>query len=134
MEVCLESMKVLAIDYGLAKIGLAIGESDLKIASPLAIWKNDSHFFDRLKELVATERIEKIIVGMPSLGLDGQTGWQEQVENFLVQLGDNLNIPVEAVNEQFSTAQAKRLAHGGNDDDLAAMVFLQTYFDSGLTS
>ncbi|MFA4872263.1 MAG: Holliday junction resolvase RuvX [Patescibacteria group bacterium] len=124
-------MKLLGLDYGDSKVGLAIGSTDSKVASPFKILKNvgRNNLFAELKSLCAKEKIEKIIIGMP---INKKSPDQaERVSDFITELKEQLNIEVEIQDEQFTTVQASKLINNSkkNDDDIAAMLILQSYFD-----
>lgn len=128
-------MKLLGIDYGTKRIGLAVGDTDSKIASPIKTLSFDESFWSNLKSIVREERIEKIIVGMPkSLGVkrNEETKMESEkgVERFIEKL-KNLKISIETEDERFSTHLANRLL--GNikkdRDAVAAAVILQSYLD-----
>lgn len=127
-------MRILGIDYGTKKIGIAIVDDQIKIASPLAILKNDDNFFAALKKFIADEAVDKIVIGKPQgTGFETES-YVEEIERFVASLNDQLEIPAVTFDESFTTAEAQRLMkesrHRGEDDDLAAMVILQAYVDS----
>lgn len=127
-------MRILGIDYGTKKIGFAIADTDVKMASPLMIMKNDEYFLPALKKLVADEMIDKLVVGKPQ-GTGFETvSYVEEIEKFVVMLNDILPVPVITFDESYTTHEAQRLMkesrNRGEDDDLAAMVILQAYIDS----
>ena len=85
-------------------------------------------FWDKFKSLVAEEKVELLVVGWP-LDLRSQmTPQTEVVAKFIEQL-QNLNYLVEKVDERLTTKAAKKLGHLREDDAVAAMEILQTYFD-----
>ncbi|PIZ99582.1 MAG: Holliday junction resolvase RuvX [Candidatus Komeilibacteria bacterium CG_4_10_14_0_2_um_filter_37_10] len=123
-------MKVLGIDFGSKKVGLALGDTSLKLAIPWQIlaWADNASFWDKFKSLVAEEKVELLVVGWP-LDLRSQmTPQTEVVAKFIEQL-QNLNYLVEKVDERLTTKAAKKLGHLREDDAVAAMEILQTYFD-----
>lgn len=128
-------MKFLALDYGDKKVGLAIGDTEIKIASPFKILENTANFLDDLKSLCQAEKIDKIVLGVP-VGLKGVKSEQyEQVIAFSDKLKQVLGLEVIQQDENLSSAYAQRLLQGtkakGKDDAVAAMVVLQSYFDKG---
>lgn len=124
-------MKLLGLDYGDAKIGLAIGDTDSKVASPFKILKNAgwNNLFPGLKSICQKEKIEKIIIGLPVNKKSPDQA--ERVSDFIAELKERLNIEIETQDEQFTTAQASKLINNNkkHDDDIAAMLILQSYFD-----
>lgn len=127
-------MKFLAIDYGAKKIGLAIGDTETKIASPFKILENKGNIFDDLKSVCESEKIAKIVLGVPT-GLKGVKSKQyDQVVAFATKLAETLRLDVIKQDENLSSSYAKRLLQGtkakGEDDAVAAMIILQSYFDA----
>ncbi len=130
-------MKYLGIDYGEAKVGLAVGDEESRLALPYSIIKNKGRA-NLLKELSAVcqkEGIGKIIVGLPAnTQAKGATIGEEKVKRFIKDLQTAVKLKVEAVSEVFSTKQARKLTAGqktkGRDDAVAAMIILQSYLDN----
>jgi putative holliday junction resolvase len=125
--------KIIAIDYGAKKIGLAIGDTETKIASPFKILENTAEFLNDLKTICQTEKITEIVLGVPT-GLKGVKSKQyEQVIAFSDKLSQTLGLEVIRQDENLSSSYAKRLLQGtkakGKDDAVAAMIVLQSYFD-----
>lgn len=128
-------MKLLGIDYGESKIGLAIGEIASGLATPYDVIKNRNwnQVFDDLKGVCDKERIDKIVVGVP-VNHSAETSKQiDKVNKFMSQLSEFSGLPVDGIDERFSTQEAQKLIEKGkaHDDDLAAMLILQNYIDKG---
>ena len=86
-------MNILSIDHGLKRIGLAIGNSDRKIATPISHINNMSEIFviDQIKSIVKDYEIEEIIIGIP-LDEDGNESLQsDKVRKFAYLLKKNVN-------------------------------------------
>ncbi|MDD2806947.1 MAG: Holliday junction resolvase RuvX [Patescibacteria group bacterium] len=139
-------MTVLAIDYGAKKIGLAKSADGEKLALPLEVLvgKNRQEILEHFNQLIATERISKIVIGVPvSLPKQNEhTFWRRQdlqnqqvreVLDFVQWVKDHFKLPVEIEDERMSTKMAntlnKGLISGGHDDAVAAMLILQSYLD-----
>ena len=134
-------MRMLALDVGHRRIGLAACDSGELLATPVAAIEHTSHARDiEAVMAAATERqVEKIVVGMP-LSLQGEMGLQaRKVARFIEKLAAETDIPVEAFDERYSTAEARRLMAEAGDgrnkergrvDAAAAAVILQSYIDS----
>lgn len=125
--------KILAIDYGAKKIGLAIGDMETKIASPFKILENTSSLFADLKVICKSEQINKIVIGVP-IGLKGVKSQQyEEVVTFSDKVSEVLGLEVIQQDENLSSSYAQKLLQGtksmGKDDAVAAMIVLQSYFD-----
>lgn len=127
----------LAIDFGKSKIGLAMADSEIKIAFVYATLKNDKDFLDNLEKIIKKEQIEKIIIGIPEYRNHEKIGYQGN------KLADDIKkllpeIEVEYQNEMFSTksAQANLIEKGLKniqrfDDQEAAKIILQDWLDLG---
>jgi putative holliday junction resolvase len=124
-------MKLLGIDYGTAKVGLAMGDSESGLATPLEIMKNDGdkQLCQEISELVKKESIEKIVVGLP-FNPEGRSDEQiKKTEAFIERLKEMVDIELAYEDERFTTRQAQGLNNSGDEDDLAAMLILQVYLD-----
>lgn len=124
-------MKLLGIDYGDAKVGLAMGDSESHMALPYQILKCNGWdvLIGEIKKICISERIEKIVIGLP-VGPSGRESQQaERTKEFARKLDEDINIPIEFLDERFSTQQAQKLSPGKEEDDVAAMLILQNYLD-----
>ncbi|OHA46200.1 MAG: hypothetical protein A3A80_03085 [Candidatus Terrybacteria bacterium RIFCSPLOWO2_01_FULL_44_24] len=134
-------MRILAIDYGEKRIGLAMGDSANKIAFPRGILQNSPRIFEEIKDFCRKESIDKIVVGLP-LSLSGQDSAQTKAtRSFIESLGQNINIPIVELDERLTSVEARKIVHGdkkprtrastvrGRDiDDIAASLLLGQYF------
>lgn len=102
-------MRVLGIDFGLSRIGLAISDSDAEMALPLKTIskKTREQVFDEIRAVVDQRGVEAIALGHP-LDLEGRrTLSTRQAENFRRELESRLRIPVHLVDEACTSAQAE---------------------------
>lgn len=122
-------MKILGIDYGEKRIGLAISDESRTLARELTIL-SPKEFWGQLGQLVSNQQIGTIVIGLP-LGVEGNdTEKTKEVRLFSNQIIEKTNLPVEFIDERFSSAMAKNLPGGKKDvDSLAAQIFLQNYLD-----
>jgi putative Holliday junction resolvase len=132
--------RILGIDYGTVRIGLALSDPTGTLASPLPCWENKSipQIRTSLAELVQNHGISKIIVGLPR-NMDGSYGpAAEKVRSFISQIQPNLEIPIETQDERLTTVQAsKQLSSMGLSqrdlrmkvDSSSASLILQQYLD-----
>lgn len=137
-------MRILAIDPGSKRLGIAISDPSGTIANPLTVIKHVSRVVDaaQIAGLAAEYGAEQILIGQ-ALNDEGQpTGEGRSAARLAVAIREQTDLPVTLWDESFSTqdAQAARLALGvprrrrrGHQDELAAAVILQSYLDS-LTS
>lgn len=118
-------MKVLALDYGSARTGVAVSDPTGTIARPLGVVERASTEagLARLRGLIAEEQPERVVVGLP-LTLRGEHGEQAQeTERFVDALRRAVAVPVELFDERFTSV----LADG--DDARAAAHLLSTYLE-----
>jgi putative Holliday junction resolvase len=108
-------VKVVALDYGSARTGVAVSDPTGTIARPLGVVERAASEagLSRLAELVREEGAELIVVGLP-LTLRGERGAQAQeTEAFVEALREAVEVPVESYDERFTTGLA---ASVGSDD------------------
>jgi putative transcription antitermination factor YqgF len=120
-----ERVKVLALDYGSARTGVAVSDPTGTLARPLGIVESvgSKAGLERLKQIVDEEDPERIVVGMP-LTLRGEHGAQaEETDRFVERLRATVTVPVECFDERFTS----RLADG--DDARAAAHLLSGYLE-----
>ena len=133
--------RVLAIDYGDVRIGLAMSDLMHIIAKPFKTIKNhnSNDIFIEIEKIIEENNIGKIIVGLP-LTLKGEYSKQtEKVLSFVDKLKIHVEIEVDTYDERLSSFQAKKsLIHQGvktghnkeQIDQTAAAIFLQGYLDN----
>ena len=118
-------MIVLGIDYGTSKVGLAIGHTDTKVATPLEVVKPEDLAM-KIERLVETQGVNLVVFGLP-LSLAGEeTASAKMVREFAAKIETEISTPIVFEDERLTTAQAKR---DGHDDAVAAMYLLQSYLD-----
>jgi len=121
-------MNILAIDYGIKRIGLAWVESGLGVVLPFGVIDGK----DKMKKIISIlheEHIDKIIIGFPINSDGSDTNVTSAVDEFIVLLESQISISIERVDERFTTAQAKRMGGDATMDEKAAMLILQSYID-----
>ena len=121
-------MKVLALDYGSARTGVAVSDPTGTVARPLCIVERAATEagLKRLGELVRDEEAERVVVGLP-LTLRGARGEQAaETERFVDELREAVGVPVETFDERFTTTLA---GPGEGDDARAAAHLLSSYLE-----
>jgi len=122
-------MTFLGIDYGTKRIGLAKANSELKIATPLTTIPNNKDTFERIREIVNSEDIKEVIIGVP-VSFDGKEhAFAKEARNFGEKLGLRLDKKVHFQNEVLTSQQSQRDQVGDLDSSSAALI-LQSYLDS----
>jgi putative Holliday junction resolvase len=124
-------VKVVAVDYGSARTGVAVSDPTGTIARPLVVVERAGGAgLDRLVELIRSEKAERVVVGLP-LTLRGEHGEQaRETEAFVEALRAAIDVPVESFDERFTTGLAERV--GSNDapeDARAAAHLLSSYLE-----
>ena len=122
-------MKVLALDYGPARTGVAVSDPTGTLARPVGVVEKASSEagLARLLELVRAEEPDRIVVGLP-LTLRGEHGEQARAtERFVETLREAVDVPVESLDERFTTALAAQTPSRAAEDARAAAHLLTTY-------
>ena len=123
-------MKVLALDYGRARTGVAVSDPTGTLARPLCVVERagTDQGLARLAELIGTEEVDRVVVGLP-LTLRGERGEQaEETQRFIDVLTDVTDVPVVAFDERFTTDLAQQTpAAESAEDARAAAHLLSTY-------
>ncbi len=122
-------MRVLALDYGSARIGCAVSDATGTLATPIDAIEPPE--VSRVAGLVEQREVEQVVVGMP-VSLSGEEGPQAEVtRTFCSELSAVLDVPVETWDERFTTrmaAQTRRDTGAGSaEDSIAAAHLLETY-------
>lgn len=132
-------MKYLGIDWGEKRIGLALADSEIKIATPFKVVGD----IDELVRVVEDEQIDTIVLGKPYQISNFKFPISKQFEKFFKIIKQKVNLPIEMVDERLSSKAADALAGDtktnpplprlrrarASRDAVAAMLILQTYLD-----
>jgi putative Holliday junction resolvase len=127
-------MRVLALDYGSGRTGVAISDASGVLARPLTTVRRVAARagLAELSAIIEREQPELIVVGLP-LTLSGQKGVQAaETSSFVGRLRERCAIPIVMEDERFTTRIARDLTPGrkGSDDAAAAAVLLQGFLDA----
>ena len=123
------SRTVLAFDFGLKRIGVAVGEPELRTAHPLPAIAAPG--FDSIEKLLAEWHPAQIVVGLP-VAEQGEHPLAQKVERFARQLEGRFRLPVARVDERFTSVEAESRLRGSKRksvDSVAAQLILEQYFD-----
>ena len=134
-------MRILALDHGTRRIGVAVSDELKMIAQPVEFIPAVPYaaFLDRLKVLIREKEVELILVGMPR-NMDGSYGEAAlRVREFITVLKESITVPIKVWDERLTSKQAERLLiegevrrqdRKGKIDKTAAALLLQSYLDS----
>ncbi|MFA5926008.1 MAG: Holliday junction resolvase RuvX [Parcubacteria group bacterium] len=135
--------KILGIDYGQSKIGLAMADNETRMAFSYGMLKNDKDFLQKLAEIIEKENISKVIIGILSGSIMPRRDQEKDANKPLSEseklgefLKNKLKMEVEYQNEMFTTREAQRnlIEKGAKkikryDDQEAARIILQSWLD-----
>src|SRR5258706_11854759 len=134
-------MRILCIDHGTKRMGIAISDELRVIAQPLEFILAEpfATFLARLKEIIRDKEVDLILVGMPR-NMDGSYGPAAlKVQEFVAVLKDAIVTPIKTWDERLTSAQANRFLIEADVrrserkekvDKTAAAILLQSYLDS----
>lgn len=125
-------MRILGIDYGLRKIGLAFGESSARVAVPLEVIQNEGEkTIQHLTDRVLKEDIDFIVVGVPLKQGNHSSVQLDKTRAFIEVLKKAVSVPVYEEDESFTSVESIRLQKEfdaqADEDALAAMLIVQGY-------
>ncbi len=133
-------MRILALDHGTRRIGVAVSDETKTIAQPLEYIPAEpfADFLARLRKLLVEKEIDLVLVGLPR-NMDGSYGPAAlKVQTFVTALKDVITVPIKTRDERLTSAQANRVLIQGNVrrdkrkekvDQMAAAILLQSYLD-----
>ena len=130
--------RYLGIDYGAKRVGLATGDNDVRLSTPLVTLKgNKGDLAVQLQQICKEEQIDEVVMGLPR-GLEGQeTAQTAQVRQEATRLEEALGLPLSLQDEALTSEVARdRLVErgqstkGGAIDREAAAIILQDYLGS----
>ncbi|HSX43184.1 MAG TPA: Holliday junction resolvase RuvX [Candidatus Saccharimonadales bacterium] len=123
---------ILGLDYGNARIGVAVASAIARLPRPLTAIANDETTFAHVRKLVADEHAGLVIVGLPRTLSGGYSQQTHAAEQFAHQLAAVLTVPVELADETLTSVDAEAALAGkkhskGDIDALAAAYILERY-------
>ena len=133
-------MRILALDHGTRRIGVALSDETKTIAQPLEyiLAEPFADFLERLRKILAEKEVELILIGMPR-NMDGSYGLAAQkVQTFVGVLKTAITVPIKLWDERLTSTMANRILIQGNVrrdkrkenvDKMAAAILLQSYLD-----
>ncbi len=128
-EPCPSDVRVIALDYGAARTGVAVSDVTGTIARPLVVVERAAtrSGLERIREIVREQEAERVVVGLP-LTLRGERGQQaRETDEFVEALRQALDVPVETYDERFTTALAAGGPGDAPEDARAAAHLLESY-------
>lgn len=137
--------RVSGIDYGTVRLGIAISDAARSISSPYENYRrqDDQKDAQRFQRLVSEEEVVQFVVGLPVHTSGQESQKSREAREFGSWLTNATGVPVDFVDERFTTQQAEQALLGAGltnqkrkarRDMLAAQILLQTYLDHGAAS
>jgi putative transcription antitermination factor YqgF len=124
-------VRILALDYGAARTGVAVSDETETIVRPLAVLERvgSPAGLERIGAVVREEGVGHVVVGLP-LTLRGEHGRQaRETEEFVAALEAVLDVPVETYDERFTTSLAAQASGSAPEDARAAAHLLESYLE-----
>ncbi len=121
-------MRLMGIDYGTKRVGIALSDDKGMMAFPHTVLPNDASLQKEIEKIVQKEKVEMIVIGH-SLGRDGKpNAVHAKVEDFIQDLTLSLGLPIELELEMYTTQEAIRFqGRGEMTDASAASIILNSY-------
>jgi putative Holliday junction resolvase len=135
-------MRIAGIDYGTVRIGIAMADTEVGIASPYENYTRRNKQLDGeyFAQLAKEERIGRFVVGLPVHLHGGESQKSTEAREFGKWLGEMTNVSVEYFDERFTTSEADEFLNAAKltkkqrqarRDQLAAQIMLTAYLESG---
>lgn len=131
-------MRIIGIDYGQKRIGLAMSDPLGITSQPLPFLPNDKQTFTNLKKLVEENQVQEIVIGLP-INMKGlPTEMTKEVEKFSKDLEAYVSVPIILQDERLSTMESEKLLIEANvsrdkrkevRDSMSASIILQDYLE-----
>lgn len=132
---------ILALDYGEARVGLALADSEVKFSQPLLALANDANLLTEIKKIASENKVASVVVGLPRNLAGDDTPQTASARKFANELEQKLALPVYLIDEAGTTLEAEaRLKQSGRPyakgeiDALAAALILDNYLNARETS
>ena len=132
-------MRLIGLDWGTVRVGIAMSDEEQKMAFPLQQTIASSTAVDEILKLSEEYDVEKIIIGLPVSLKGEETESAEKTRKFAKKIEDRVHLPIEFVDERFSSVASTQSLHDQNikeaeqrhiKDNVAAALLLQQFIDN----
>jgi putative Holliday junction resolvase len=141
MSTVFNESRIMAVDFGLKRIGIALSDSLKLFAYPHITLENDSKLFNELKKIVEEKQVEEIVLGIPAENKPSKTSVVKSIEKFKEELESKIKLKIILWDESYTSAIAQqkilesvtkknKRQNKGLLDMYSAAVILQEYLDS----
>jgi putative Holliday junction resolvase len=135
--------RVLAIDYGSKRVGVAVSDPLQIIARGVGTLDNDGALLERLGTMVRADEVVRIVVGMPYAADGGLGAKAREVQSFIARLRAVVTVPIDTWDESYTSVRAhetfraagmkkKQRQQKARVDEMAARLMLQEYLESSV--
>jgi putative holliday junction resolvase len=101
--------RILGLDVGEKRIGVAISDPTNTIAQPLTVVERDGDEIERISDIVRENDVKEIVIGYPR-NMDGSAGvMAKKIDGFAELISQRIDVPVTFIDERLSTAEAERM-------------------------
>lgn len=128
-------MRVLGIDYGTKNVGIAIGDTETRLALPLMVISRSRSLVADIRALMQDERVERVVIGAPKTFAGAEQSIAQEVAAFCAAMRKE-GVDIQTEDERLTTREVERAMaemgkarRGVDKDAAAAAMILQTYFD-----
>ena len=133
--------RVLALDYGTKRVGVAMSDPLRVLAGGVGTWPNDGALIPALVKLIAEEHVALVVVGMPYAPDGGKGAKAREVDTFIERLGRAIQVPMTTWDESYTSVDAHQAFREGgmkkkqrrdraSVDTMAARILLQQFLDA----
>lgn len=132
----MELYRILAIDYGSSRIGIALSDPLRVLALPHCVLKNDKAFWENLEKLIQNQNVKRVLIGLPLNYSGEETAKTREIRKFGEEFRRHFALPFEFVDEDFTSAEAnealQKMKFSISEsrqviDKVAAALILQNY-------
>jgi putative Holliday junction resolvase len=125
-------MRYLGIDYGGKRTGVAFAASGVAVVKEVIESTSERVVIERLEQIVDSESIDAIVVGLPTNMQGENTQMTDRVQQFVARLAEAVELPVHTTDERLTSVMAESLTRemrGAQTDQVAAQILLQNFLD-----
>jgi putative Holliday junction resolvase len=124
--------RVLALDHGSARCGVAVSDPTGTLATPVGIVErpDTKRGLERVVALVREHDASVVVVGLPLSLAGGDSAQTSEARAFAARLSERLDVPVELYDERFTTTLARRAPGAAAEDARAAAVLLEGWLEA----
>lgn len=121
-------MRILGIDYGGKRVGIALSDENKKMAFPYTVLPNDKKIYIEIKKICEKEMVEEIVLGLPLALNNRDTDATKPAQDFKLRLEKEVNLPIIFEKEFYTTKEAERVQGKIKKIDASAAALILKYY------